>query len=241
VDKLDKFMRGDAYGKGDHIHGRRPQDGVLTPSYTPGSASILQPGATILNRNCNNGNGVQPVPPSYQRQGSNESGKGSYSSDKEMGGIGSNGFCNGVGGGGGGGAISVANPVALHRYLSCASRLLFLWSLSVFILVLSYFIIPRFIFIFQISNVSLYLSHVSVRRFLWVYSFFSSIRNFFWVCFIYFCCGILVELTIQTYFYFFALWRFFCLFIHRKIKLARLSRINYPTKYDLSSLFQRFN
>ena len=160
MDKLDKFMRGDAYGKGDHIHGRRPQDGVLTPSYTPGSASILQPGATILNRNCNNGNGVQPVPPSYQRQGSNESGKGSYSSDKDMGGIGSNGFCNGVGGGGGGGAISVANPVALHRYLSCASRLLFLWSSSVFILVLSYFIIPRFVFIFQISNVSLYLSHV---------------------------------------------------------------------------------
>jgi hypothetical protein len=129
VDKLDKFMRGDAYGKFDHVHGRRPQDGVLTPSYTPGSASILQPGATMLSRNCNNnGNGVQPVPPSYQRQGSNESGKGSYSSDKEMGGIGSNGFCNGVGVGGGGGAISVANPVALHRYLSCASRLLFLWS-----------------------------------------------------------------------------------------------------------------
>ncbi|XP_046443152.1 NAD(+) hydrolase sarm1-like isoform X4 [Daphnia pulex] len=68
VDKLDKFMRGDAYGKFDHVHGRRPQDGVLTPSYTPGSASILQPGATMLSRNCNNnGNGVQPVPPSYQR------------------------------------------------------------------------------------------------------------------------------------------------------------------------------
>nr|SVE79312.1 EOG090X00FC [Daphnia magna] len=115
VDKLDKFMRGDAYGKGgDHIHGRRPQDGMLTPSYTPGSASILQPGAGLLNRNCNNGNGVQPMPPTYQRQGSNESGKGSYSSDKEMGGVGTNGFCNGVGGGGGGGAISVANPVALH-------------------------------------------------------------------------------------------------------------------------------
>nr|SVE78682.1 EOG090X00FC [Daphnia lumholtzi] len=118
VDKLDKFMRGDAYGKGgDHIHGRRPQDGMLTPSYTPGSASILQPGAALLNRNCNNGNGVQPVPPTYQRQGSNESGKGSYSSDKEMGGVGTNGFCNGVGGGGGGGAISVANPVALHSPL----------------------------------------------------------------------------------------------------------------------------
>nr|SVE79940.1 EOG090X00FC [Daphnia magna] len=118
VDKLDKFMRGDAYGKGgDHIHGRRPQDGMLTPSYTPGSASILQPGAGLLNRNCNNGNGVQPMPPTYQRQGSNESGKGSYSSDKEMGGVGTNGFCNGVGGGGGGGAISVANPVALHSPL----------------------------------------------------------------------------------------------------------------------------
>nr|SVE72758.1 EOG090X00FC [Ceriodaphnia reticulata] len=112
VDKLDKFMRGDAYGKGDHIHGRRLPDGMLTPSYTPGSASILQPGAGLMNRNCNNGNGGPPVP--YQRQGSNESGKGSYSSDKEMGGIGSNGFCNGGGGGGGGGAISVANPVALH-------------------------------------------------------------------------------------------------------------------------------
>lgn len=135
VDKLDKFMRGDAYGKGgDHIHGRRPQDGMLTPSYTPGSASILQPGAGLLNRNCNNGNGVQPMPPTYQRQGSNESGKGSYSSDKEMGGVGTNGFCNGVGGGGGGGAISVANPVALHRYLSCASRLLFLWSSSILLL-----------------------------------------------------------------------------------------------------------
>lgn len=123
-------MRGDLYGKGnDHV--RRPQDGNLTPSYTPGSASILQPGAALINRNCNNGNGGQP---SYQRQGSNESGKGSYSSDKDMGGDGSNGFCNGVGGGGG--AISVANPVALHRYLSCASRLLFLFYLfsSVFIL-----------------------------------------------------------------------------------------------------------
>ncbi len=119
-------MRGDTFGKGgDHIHGRRLPDGMLTPSYTPGSASILQPGAGLMSRNCNNGNGGQPVP--YQRQGSNESGKGSYSSDKEMGGIGSNGFCNGVGGGGGGGAISVANPVALHRYLSCASRLLFLF------------------------------------------------------------------------------------------------------------------
>nr|SVE92212.1 EOG090X00FC [Megafenestra aurita] len=118
VDKLDKFMRGDLYGKGnDHV--RRPQDGNLTPSYTPGSASILQPGAALINRNCNNGNGGQP---SYQRQGSNESGKGSYSSDKDMGGDGSNGFCNGVGGGGG--AISVANPVALHRAVSpsCAQR-----------------------------------------------------------------------------------------------------------------------
>ncbi len=142
MDKLDKFMRDDAYGKFDHIHGRRPQDGVLTPSYTPGSASILQPGATMLSRNCNNngnGNGVQPVPPSYQRQGSNESGKGSYSSDKEMGGIGSNGFCNGVGVGGGGGAISVANPVALHRYLSCASRLLFLWSFVQSLFFLNYY------------------------------------------------------------------------------------------------------
>lgn len=126
VDKLDKFMRGDAYGKVDHLHGRRPQDGILTPSsFTPGSASILQPGAGLLSRNCNNGNGGQSV--SYQRQGSNESGKGSYSSDKELGGGGgSNGFCNGVGGGGGGGAITVANPVALHRYLSCASRLFLL-------------------------------------------------------------------------------------------------------------------
>lgn len=116
-------MRGDLYGKGDYLHGRRPQDGMLTPSYTPGSSSILQPGAGLMSRNCvNNGNGGQPV--QYHRQGSNESGKGSYSSDKEMGGNGgSNGFCNGVGGGGGG-AISVANPVALHRYLSCASRLL---------------------------------------------------------------------------------------------------------------------
>nr|SVE93439.1 EOG090X00FC [Scapholeberis mucronata] len=111
VDKLDKFMRGDLYGKGDHLHGRRPQDGMLTPSYTPGSASILQPGASLMSRNCNNGNSGQQV--QYQRQGSNESGKGSYSSDKEMGIGGSNGFCNGVGGGGG--AISVANPVALHR------------------------------------------------------------------------------------------------------------------------------
>jgi hypothetical protein len=31
VGKLDKFMRGDAYGKFDQIHGRRMQDGVLTP------------------------------------------------------------------------------------------------------------------------------------------------------------------------------------------------------------------
>ena len=121
-------MRGDVYGKGgDPIHGRRLPDGMLTPSYTPGSASILQPGAGLLSRNCNNGNGGQPIP--YQRQGSNESGKGSYSSDKEMGGIGNNGLCNGVGGGGGGGAISVANPIALcNRYLSCASRLLYLFS-----------------------------------------------------------------------------------------------------------------
>ena len=165
MDKLDKFMRGDAYGKGDHIHGRRPQDGVLTPSYTPGSASILQPGATILNRNCNNGNGVQPVPPSYQRQGSNESGKGSYSSDKDMGGIGSNGFCNGVGGGGGGGAISVANPVALHRYLSCASRLLFLWSSSVFILVFILFYYSSLNFLFSKFQMFLFICHTSVKSF----------------------------------------------------------------------------
>ncbi|EFX77225.1 hypothetical protein DAPPUDRAFT_247970 [Daphnia pulex] len=53
------FLSGDAYGKFDHIHGRRPQDGILTPSYTPRSASIIQPGATILSRNYNDGNGVQ--------------------------------------------------------------------------------------------------------------------------------------------------------------------------------------
>jgi len=67
VEKVDKFMRGDSYGKADH-YGRRPA-GDMTPSGTPGSCSTVPP--------C----GRQPI---LHRANSNESGKGSYSSDKDM-------------------------------------------------------------------------------------------------------------------------------------------------------------
>jgi len=67
VEKVDKFMRGDSYGKADH-YGRRPA-GDMTPSGTPGSCSIIPPG------------GRQPI---LYRANSNESGKASYSSDKDM-------------------------------------------------------------------------------------------------------------------------------------------------------------
>jgi len=87
VDKLDKFMRGDAYGKGDpgstyHPAGRC-LPGNMTPSGTPGSNSILPPGGR---------------PHNFQRTNSNESGKGSFSSDKEL-----HFPCNGNAGGDGGG------------------------------------------------------------------------------------------------------------------------------------------
>ena len=67
MEKVDKFMRGDSYGKADH-YGRRPA-GDMTPSGTPGSCSIIPPG------------GRQPI---LYRANSNESGKASYSSDKDM-------------------------------------------------------------------------------------------------------------------------------------------------------------
>ena len=67
MEKVDKFMRGDSYGKADH-YGRRPA-GDMTPSGTPGSCSTVPP--------C----GRQPI---LHRANSNESGKGSYSSDKDM-------------------------------------------------------------------------------------------------------------------------------------------------------------
>lgn len=101
VEKLEKFMRGDAFSPmkpGDnhygpaHGHGRdRPPNGILTPVGTPGSASILPCGggsSGLMNRGA----------PYLYRANSNESGKGSYSSDKE------NGVCNGGGGGGLGGS-----------------------------------------------------------------------------------------------------------------------------------------
>lgn len=93
MDKLDKFMRGDAFGKADVYHGR----GHMTPSGTPGSNSILPAGAGR--------------PPNFQRTNSNESGKGSYSSDKDVhyaAGAVVNGTGNGAdtgGGGGGGGPL----------------------------------------------------------------------------------------------------------------------------------------
>ena len=110
-------MRGDAYGKTEqHLHGgqRRHNDGMLTPIYTPSAGSILQSGSGAMTRSATNGGCTGSQPILYQRQGSNESGKGSYSSDKELGGGGNIGLCNGFGGGAGG-AISVANPIALHR------------------------------------------------------------------------------------------------------------------------------
>ena len=80
-------MRGDAYGKGDpastYHPGGRCLPGNMTPSGTPGSNSILPPGGR---------------PHNFQRTNSNESGKGSFSSDKEL-----HYPCNGNAGGDGGG------------------------------------------------------------------------------------------------------------------------------------------
>lgn len=87
VDKLEKFMRGDT-GKPDQAiyHGmNRRQEGNLTPSGTPGSNSVLP----------SNGRA-----PNIQRTISNESGKGSYSSDKDV--HYPNAICNGSSTAGGG-------------------------------------------------------------------------------------------------------------------------------------------
>ena len=94
VDKLDKFMRSEVnkeHSGSNNMHGgvgRKHPDGYMTPTGTPGSSYPTC--GMMMSRNGG-------APPTLLRANSNESGKGSYSSDKDI------VVCNGGGGGGGGG------------------------------------------------------------------------------------------------------------------------------------------
>jgi len=108
VDKLDKFMRSEVikehpngnlgHGANGRTSGGKHMDngGYMTPTSTPGST---HPGASgLMMTSPASRGGTNPIgTPAFHRENSTDStGKGSFSSDKDI------VVCNGGGGGGGG-------------------------------------------------------------------------------------------------------------------------------------------